>query len=209
MGSTTTYKRRKQCSFCLNSLERSQISAQKNPCDCQAEDLKCAYGFYRADNINNPNSACSEDKDVFSELCEQGDTTPAMAFYERIPDNLCKPDDLSDAFLSARATYCNGSPGSTQVPTDFSYRGCYYNGGVDRVSGHTRGISFEECRKLANVQGKPYFGTEWPQGFDEEGLTACLPLDGLPQLHPRPDEECAQEVDSAGHLLGSANRIAV
>ena len=213
MGSTTTYQRRKRCSFCLNTLDKEAVDAKRKPCDCSAEDLKCSYGFYRAFNVDNAEAACSEDKDHFEELCGKAGVdvdTPAMPFYERIPDNNCKETDLSRSYLSPRATYCNGSPGPTTIPTDFSYRGCFNNKDDDRIDTHEeRPSTVEECRTLAKTKGKAYFGMEWPAGSEVDGQAQCLPLDGLPAMHPRPDIECSDEVDSGGHLLGGGWRLAV
>jgi hypothetical protein len=160
LGAETRFKRRKQCSFCLNSLSH-EIDSEQTPCACQPEDLKCAYGFTRANNVNVADGACSEDADHFADLCVDGQQTAPMTFYEKVPDDRCKPTDISTALLTPRSTYCNGNgAGPTTVPTDFSYRGCYVNKDDDRVAGHVWHLTFAECRTKAQAEASPLFGLE-------------------------------------------------
>ena len=80
MGSNFVLRRRKACTVCINGLEKEKEMDKSTPCPCTYQDFKCGFGFYRADNIDNEDAQCSEDKDMFAEMCTNGDTTKKMSY---------------------------------------------------------------------------------------------------------------------------------
>ena len=98
----------------------------------------------------------------------------------------------------------------TRTPgASFSYAGCFKNDwGSLRIEG--RGTAFlPGCAALAARESKPYFGMEWPQGYDTPGVAVCLILDRLPRQSKVEHWVCAAEKDAAGNRLGSSHRVAV
>ena len=83
------------------------------------------------------------------------------------------------------------------------------NWGSDRVNGHIRQKTVEQCSAEAVRQNKPFFGMEWPEGSSVTGQAQCLILSTLPKMTKTGDNDCAREVNSYGQHLGAAKRLAV
>jgi len=130
----------------------------------------------------------------------EGEDTP---FAE--PPGLAQSDDLAS---SSPVDFANCER-LTPVQKKIGFLGCFDNSGADRLWGQEADFSVSECEAKALKYNKPLFGLEYPQGSPEDGDAQCLLLDGTPTLKEVPAAECKAEVDSDGHPLGSAYRLAV
>ena len=91
------------------------------------------------------------------------------------------------------------------------YAGCYMNTGGTRINGHAPGPhTIDDCRARATQEGKPYFGMEWPQGF-QPNYAQCVTLAGKPPAASllQTNTDCEAEFDASGRRLSSGNRLAV
>ena len=96
-----------------------------------------------------------------------------------------------------------------------AYLGCFANEGAGVRTGdngagdpHIPDQTYEQCHDRATNLGKLAFGFEYPHG--QAGQSSCLLLDQeYSSMATAADSECEQAMDSAGHRLGSGNRLAV
>ncbi|RHZ50479.1 hypothetical protein Glove_498g22 [Diversispora epigaea] len=90
MGTTVTYRRRKNDAHCY--VGKDELIVDMKTCPCTEEDFECNYNFIRKD------SKCVEDREKYIKpKCKNvGDTYLAPAAYRLIPGNEC---DLENANL--------------------------------------------------------------------------------------------------------------
>ena len=123
--------------------------------------------------------------------------TPGVRASFKVCSGTGQPKDCLDvASPSTAITPPPPTPQPTPQPqADESggYVGCYANQADDRTNGHLDMLTWRACQQRAKEQNKPFFGMEYPQTKQGQGLdfeAQCLLLDAAPSMQRVVDPQC-------------------